>query len=163
MLTQSRLKELLEYNTETGIFTRKISIGSRGMSGNIVGTNHGGGYLTVQIDKKLFYLHRLAWLFVHGEFPKKFIDHIDHNKKNNKIKNLREVSKSGNGQNQIKVTSRNKGANYLGVSFDKRRGVYYAKIQNLGIQKYLGTFETQEDAFARYLEEKRIIHRACTI
>jgi len=77
MLTQERLKELLTYNPDTGVFTRKkVSRGGRWK----VGTLDGTGYIHTRVDYKIYLAHRLAWLYMYGEFPTETIDHINHNK-----------------------------------------------------------------------------------
>ena len=89
MLTQERLKELLHYDEETGLFTRKTRVASR-MKGTISGARHNKGYVQIMIDGDNYLAHRLAWFYVYGEWPKNQIDHINRIKTDNKIpKNAR--------------------------------------------------------------------------
>ena len=163
MLTQERLKELLDYNPETGIFTRKVSSGryNRWKVGSIVGCNHGNGYLRIVIDKKPYFAHRLAWFYMYGIWPK-LIDHKDHDCANNQIDNLRDVTKSENNQNQIKARRSNK-TGLLGVTWDKQVNKYPAQIGLNGKTIQLGKFSTADEAHQAYLEAKRILHSTCTI
>jgi hypothetical protein len=134
MITQERLKECLEYDPLTGVFTRK---------GEKVGTDDGRGYLKASVDNKLYYLHRLAWLYVHGVLPE-YTDHIDGNKSNNRISNLRNVSNSANLHNR--GAPKNSSTGVKGVCFF--RGKYHAyKTINLK-RHHLGVFSTEEEAAA---------------
>jgi hypothetical protein len=76
MLTQERLKELFNYDPVTGFFTRLKRTSSNTIIGEKVGGNI-NGYLRVSIDNKFYLLHRLAFLYMEGEFPIEFVDHID--------------------------------------------------------------------------------------
>lgn len=118
MLTQERLKELLHYNPETGIFTWLKNTRGHKIS-DPVGHLDSQGYVQIKLQTissyKIFHAHRLAWLYMRGAFPSMSLDHIDSDRKNNKISNLREVSISGNAQNQIKAHSNSK-IGMLGVS-----------------------------------------------
>lgn len=105
LLTQSRLKEVLEYNPSTGVFIwiKKTHPSVRIEIGQIAGSIRPDGYNQIMIDCYPRLAHRLAWLYVYGSFPEKegknFIDHIDGNRANNAIENLKEVSQSQNNRN----------------------------------------------------------------
>lgn len=118
-------------------------------------------YMTVFILGFQHRVHRLAWLYVHGEFPKAFIDHMDGDRLNNAISNLRDVSKTVNGQNMRKATKRSM-TGYLGVSVAPR-GKFVASISVQGKYRYLGFFDTAELAHESYLAAKRELHEGCTI
>ena len=147
MITQKRLKEVLDYDAEKGVFrwkisTRKIKVGK------VAGTNKGNGYIGIQIDGKIYQAHRLAWLYVYGYFPKKDTDHINMIKSDNRINNLRESERWQNMGN-IKKFSNNK-SGYKGVCFYKRDGNWKAQIRANGVLKHLGYFPTKELAADAY-------------
>ena len=160
MLTQERLKELLDYDPVVGIFIWKIARCNI-RAGSIAGWNS-KGYTTIQVERKNYFAHRLAWLYVYGVWPTNDIDHRDHNKGNNKISNLRDVTATINGQNQITANIGNL-SGFLGVTYDKQHCKYRAQIKVGGKQKYLGLFLTAENAHSAYLSAKRAFHLGCTI
>lgn len=162
MITQDRLKEVLFYDQKAGVFTRKIHLNSKMKIGDVAGSLC-NGYREIRIDGERYKEHRLAWLYVHGVFPENFLDHIDHNKQNNKIVNLREVTKSENMQNQISATKRNMSSRLLGVTFDKNERKFKAQIRINGKQTTIGRFKTEREAHAAYVESKRIHHATCTL
>lgn len=155
-LTQDRLKELFLYEPETGKFTRKSTPNRK------VGSVTSHGRLNIFIDYQQYYAHRLAWLYVYGSWPVADVDHIDGNPLNNAIENLRDVSRSVNMQN-IKRARKDSHSGLVGVLKDKRKDRYMAYICVDGGRKYLGTFDTAEQANAAYLSVKRLVHPGCTI
>ena len=163
MLTLQRLKEVLHYNRRTGLFTWNIKISKKVTVGSTAGTISYFGYIQIGIDKKLYLAHILAWFYVYGVWPTGEIDHKDTDKKNNRIKNLRDVTHANNLQNQVRARTDNKSTKLLGVTFDKYRGTYMAKICTDKKYKFLGRFETPELAHAAYVKTKRKYHSTCTI
>ena len=157
------LKAILSYDPETGLFIWKIDP-PRGKShkGCVAGSVAGNGYRQIKISGKVYAQHRLAFLYVYGRVPIDEIDHINGNKQDNRIVNLREASSSLNKQNRH-IPSSNNFSGILGASLDKRRGYYVANISVDGKQKYLGSFKTAEDANKAYIDAKRIFHPGCTI
>lgn len=146
MIATQRLRELLDYNPATGIFRWRTPNRGRAKIGQSVkGWNAGKGYLMVGLDFKRYYLHRLAWQYIHGESPTE-LDHINLDKHDNRISNLRKCNTSQNGGN---VYGRGK-SGFKGVHFEKRTGRYYAAICKDYCQIYLGTFDTPEQAHAVY-------------
>lgn len=158
MLSKDRLKELFNYNPETGLFTRTISA-SHAKKGSIAGTKF-RGYLCISVDGKEYMAHRLAWLYMTGKFPENHIDHINTNKADNRFCNLRDATLKVNNQNIRKATIRNK-CGILGVS--TRYGKYTAAIKSNDVSIYLGTFNTAEEAHKKYIETKRVLHEGCTL
>ena len=148
MLTQERLKELLHYNPETGIFTWKTTKG-RMREGNHPGTITEKGYLRFQIDGKAYLSHRVAWLHVYGVFPEDQIDHINRIKDDNRITNLREAT---NNLNQCNMSKRlpNSSSKYRGVGLHKSSGKWRAYVSFKGKGFSLGLHNTPEDAAKAY-------------
>lgn len=158
MLTQSRLHELLSYDSETGIMRWRVNKGAA-KSGQIAG-NPTRGYLQLMVDSHPTLVHRFIWLYVHGKWPDGNIDHIDGNRSNNRLCNLRDVTQAMNIQNEIKPRSNNK-SGFLGVK--RNRGLWKAEISVNGKTKFLGRFKTPEEAHQVYIEAKRRLHPGCTI
>lgn len=149
-LTQQELMKMFHYDTETGIFTRLITINNyKAKAGQIAGSTTAISrkqYLRVSIKNKFYLCHRLAWLYVHGEFPENEIDHIDGNGLNNRISNLRHVIHEVNGRNQ--KLNKNNTSGYCGVTWDKQRSRWASQIKHGGINRILGRFENILEAVA---------------
>lgn len=141
-LSQDLLKELLSYEKSTGLFFWKIKKGSRA-KGDQAGSKRKDGYIEIRINRKLYLAHRLAWLYVNGEFPE-CLDHIDHNTSNNKIENLRNVSHRENMRNR-KLSCLNK-SGVSGVSWCKKQGKWTTRLKVDGKYLFLGYFDNLEDA-----------------
>jgi hypothetical protein len=157
MISQSELKEILNFNPKTGIFTRKITVRYNAKIGDEPGWIDNNGYRVMEIETHRYFAHRLAWFYVYGVWPKNEIDHIDHNGSNNKIDNLREATRSQNNQNRIKAQTFNS-TGMIGVSFHKSAKKYSAQIRVNNKNKYLGLFLTPEEAHAAYIAAKREFH-----
>ena len=160
-LSQNDLKSQLEYKKDFGLFISKVTWGKRYI-GKRLGCRHKNGYTTISIHGGVYMAHRLAWLYEYGVWPNGDIDHIDGNKTNNALYNLRNVSRSENNFNQ-KLCSKNSKTGLLGVSRHKESGRYRATIYINYKQKCLGYFDTPEEAHQAYLTAKRELHSTCTI
>jgi len=143
MLTQERLKELLYYDQETGIFTRLISTSNAVKVGDIAGWMKNNGYICISVDNCKYHAHRLACLYVKGYWPEQ-MDHLDHVRDNNKWGNLREVSGNENYRN-ISLGKRNT-SGVMGVYKNKLNNKWVAQIKIDGKQIYIGTFEDKFEA-----------------
>lgn len=147
-LTQDRLKELIHYDQETGIFTWKHRSGrGGGFSGRKATCLKDGGYVVIRVDYRLYKAHRLAWLYVYGRWPEKIIDHINRNKSDNRICNLRECNHSQNcinGKRLINNQSGHRGVTYKNEKHRKRQ--WKASIIKDGKSIHLGYFMTKEEA-----------------
>lgn len=148
MLTQSELKSQLHYDPETGIFTRIVSTSNRVKVGDIAGRKHNFGYLQIQVNGKLYLSHRLAWLYVYGEFPLNDIDHINMIRDDNWIENLREATRSENLFNRGSNKTNTSG--FKGVSFNKASNKWVAQAKLNGKKQGLGYFSTPELASEAY-------------
>jgi hypothetical protein len=147
----SDLKEWLDYDPLTGIFRRKKTPRNHIAAGSVAGTPGRHGYIGVRVKGPKYMAHRLAWLWVHGEWPLLLIDHIDGNKSNNRIENLRLVT---NGQNAFNRGSR-KGTLTLPapsrISGGVSRERFRARIVIDGKNIHLGSFDTEAEAKACFL------------
>lgn len=155
-LTAERVRELLHYDPETGVFTWRVSGRGPAKVGSIAGTIHTSkGYRNIWVGGN-YKAHRLAWLYVHGVWPEGQIDHINHIKDDNRIANLREVT---NGQNmQNRPHQRNSPSGFKGVLGRTRSGRWPAKIAANGKQYWLGMFDSPEQAYAAYCEAAARLH-----
>lgn len=165
-LTQYRLKELLHYDPDTGIFVwiaKSHPRANRICIGDVAGSLHGEGYTQIGIDGTNYLAHRLAWLYVHGPIPYEMdVDHRDGNRSRNAIANLRIGSRKQNIQNQRRPHKRTT-TGYLGVHLRKDTGRFAAYINESRKRRYLGNFDTAEEAHGAYLAAKRELHEFCTI
>jgi len=140
------LRRLFDYDPEKGVVTRKVTVGARAKKGSVV-TRKDGRYFQVMINYKSFMLHRICYALYHGRDPYPMeVDHINHDRGDNRVCNLRLVSHQENGKNQPKKRNNTSGA--CGVIFDKRRKKWQARIMIDGSQKFLGRFTTKADAIA---------------
>lgn len=160
-LTQERLKQVLHYDPTTGVFTWTASTGRR-KAGAVAGGKDADGYRRIGIDGARFFSHRLAFMYMTGEFPPELVDHINGIKGDNRFENLRHASNSLNIQNQRSPQFGSK-SGYLGVCYDKRRSKWLAQILIGGKRKYLGIYATPEEAHEAYLDAKRQHHEGCVV
>lgn len=164
-LTPERLRELLDYDSDSGIFRWRVNVGRWGRikAGTITGSKDATGHLRIQVEGTLHYSHRLVWLYMTGEWPEGDVDHIDGVSDNNRFANLRDVPHQMNTENRRKA-HRNKASKLpMGVSIDKRDGAYRADITVAGRAISLGRFDDPGTAHAAYLKAKRAMHAGCTI
>jgi hypothetical protein len=150
-LTPQRLREVLNYNPETGVFTRRLHGGGK-QAGSITGSKSSDGRINISIDNINYIAHRLVWLYVHGYMSPMDIDHINGDPSNNQLANLREVSHQINLQNR-KGPTRVNGLGVMGVIRNKDR--FGAQIKVDGKRVWLGTYDTPELAHSVYLQARR--------
>lgn len=148
-LTQAELHRLFHYDGETGVFTRLVTVpGGRSKAGTIAGTRRKNGYLTIGINNREYYCHRLAWFYVHGWWPPKSTDHINGNKVDNRIANLRCAAQWQNAGNQ--AVRRGNASGVKGVSWHPQCQKWVARLSAGGRTRYLGIFTSIEEARAAY-------------
>jgi hypothetical protein len=148
-LTQDRLKSLLNYNPATGEFTWAVDRGGRRIgevAGYIGRDKYRKAYRRTRVDGKEYLVHRLAWLYSYGEWPKNEIDHIDQNSLNNRLSNLRDVTTLENQKNQ--KTPKNNSSGTMGVYFDIAAQKWRAYINVESKRLHLGLFKSKEDAIS---------------
>lgn len=158
ILTQERLKEVLNYDTETGFFTWVKPTNKRIRVGQVAGCVRSDGYVTLRIDGAMYFAHRLAWLYAHGEWPSMDIDHENGNPSDNRMSNLRLATDFENMQNLHRPMSHNKTSRILGVSFNTKRQKWVAQIRVNGVTKFIGRFDTVEEAKVAYGKAKSELH-----
>ncbi len=156
-VTAESVREWLHYNPDTGDLTWKMSLDTRRKVGDVAGYLDRYGVLRIGLRGAIFQCHRIAWLIVHGKWPSGYVDHINGNRGDNRLSNLREASVSQNAQNQRKA-HRDSSTGLLGVSHDKRTGKYRASIHVQGVTHSAGCHKSAEEAHAAYLAAKRRLH-----
>lgn len=153
------LMDALSYKPETGEFHWKIS--RPGLyAGDLAGGISPQGYIRICVNQKSYKAHRLAWLFVHGEWPEFDVDHINQVKRDNRIANLRPATRSENMQNTTKARASNKSCGLLGVTWSKQKSRWVASIWLNKKRKHIGLFDDPEKAHAAYVSAKREMHPA---
>jgi hypothetical protein len=153
LITQNELRQLLSYDHETGIM--RWIVRRKGVKlGAVAGCHDYDGYRLIKVNQRYYKAHRLAWLYVHGEWPNGIIDHINGNPDDNRITNLREADASRNAFNQGPRANGSSG--YKGVH--RQRNKWRATIQVNGRKTVLGLFDCPEEAAAVYAEAARRLH-----
>lgn len=160
-MTHDRLKELIHYDPDSGHFTWLVKRGRSAIVGSVAGTTKSRGYRQIYIDSKPYLAHRLAWFYMHGSWPEQEIDHINLNRCDNRIRNLRLATRSQNGQNR-KVPSHNK-SGVLGVHW--HRGAHKWEVKLIKERKciYLGLFQDLELAELVATEARSKYHKEFSV
>ena len=150
-LTQARVRELFDYDPDTGILRRRIDR-YRARSGQEAGWPDAdkkcNGRMRITIDYKKYFVHRVVWLWVHGELPKHEIDHRNGDAGDNRLGNLREATRRENGRNTRRPRTNTSGVK--GVFWDKERSKWHAQIHVDGQLIFLGRFDAKLEAHAAY-------------
>lgn len=156
------LRALMHYEPSTGIFTNVVSRSSRAIKGMTAGSPDKEGYLQIRINGKNMKAHRLAWLYMTGEWPTGCIDHLNGFPADNRWENLRDASPAINSQNTHRARC-DSGTGLLGASYDKQRRKHLAQISINGKKKNLGRFATAIEAHAAHIAAKRQLHEGNTL
>lgn len=156
MIIQSELHRILDYNPDTGIFKWKISPAHNVKKGTVAGSKGTRGYHSICINKKMYLTHRLVWLYVYGYFPENYIDHIDRDKSNNRISNLREVSNQCNQRNCGNWTTNKSGVR--GVYWTVKPKRWRAHVTIKGKTYQLGTFKDFDEAVCHRLAAEQCVN-----
>lgn len=145
MMTQKELKSILHYDPSTGVFTWKIKPSNHVKIDDVAGNkNKHHGYTQIGFKYILYQAHRLAFLYMTDDWPADQVDHINHNRSDNRWMNLRNATKRINGMNKSICPSNTSGV--TGVHWDKPRKKWKATIQSYGVKCYLGLFIEFNDA-----------------
>lgn len=163
-LTVDRVRALLHYDPETGVFTNRVARSPRAPVGAVSGNEnvHGKRWVICIDGHRDVMAHRLAWLYMTGRWPEREVDHIDGNGLNNRWKNLRQVSREENMQN-LRRAHRDSQTGLLGVTLHDDGVRYRARIRENGRTRHLGLYATPHEAHAAYVRAKRAYHPGCTI
>lgn len=154
-MNKEYLNEFFSYESDGGLVRVKNSPHSR--MGKLRGHLRGDGYIRVHVSGRLYYLHRLVWMFFNGEIADGFdIDHINRNRSDNRVTNLRLAKRYENSQNISGARSTSK-TGIVGVCLDKRSGKYVASI-SIKRKFYKKLFLNKKEAGDWYLDMKRKIH-----
>jgi len=151
MLTQEELKYYLNYDPDTGYFTWRISNSNRSPVGSIIhNVCKNTGYVKIGLLGKRYQAHRLVWLYMFGKFPEKDIDHINNNRKDNRLCNLRECTRSENNYNRSPDKEKPSNTGLKGISYNKkwRRFDCGIKASNIRERKsfYVRDYTSKEEA-----------------
>lgn len=156
-LTVERLRWALDYDPYSGEFRWTGVLKGRGYTfaktgaGVLAGAPDGNGYRLIGVDGKLYRAHRLAWLYMTGQWPTRHVDHEDRDTSNDRWGNLRLASASQNGGNS--TTKKNNKSGFKGVHRRPRDGRWVAQISCRRQNYWLGAFDTPEEAHAAYVAE----------
>lgn len=151
-LTARELKSRLQYDPTTGVFTWLYTNNPRVEAGSVAGCIDGKGYRKIMVNKKLYSAARLAFLYMKGEFPSSYMDHINGDRSDDRWRNLREVSPTDNAKN--KARQRNNTSGVVGVSFHNKSNKWRVQVVIDRKNKHIGCFEHIADA----IEASKLAH-----
>lgn len=154
-ISHSELLKLLHYSPETGVFTWKIHVNSRARPGWVAGSLVGEGYWRIKVGNRSTLAHRLAWFYVNGTWPDRAIDHIDANKLNNRISNLRLASVKQNSANR--KIGKNNSSGFKGIQA-RPNGRWRASYESDGKWYSLGSYGSREEASDAYMASLKERH-----
>jgi hypothetical protein len=137
------IRNSLRYDPNTGELTWATQKGGRGAAGCAAGTIDRTGYRRIKLNGSRLLAHRVAWFLTHGEWPVGVIDHINRNKLDNRIENLRDVSVAENSRNREFDETRG--------TFKASRNRWAARVTRDGVTRYLGVFDSLDKARQAYL------------
>jgi len=144
-ITRELLRELFNYEPSTGWLMRRTRPANCTQKGDIAGSVSSNGYINIMINGKQYKAHRIVWLYHFGTLPE-YLDHINRNKLDNRLENLRPATKAQNMANRSRNTKSS--SRFKGVRQKRSKWMAQARID--GEKKYLGSFSTQEDAHRAY-------------
>ena len=149
LISAEELRRRLHYNPTTGVFTRVLAtIGKR--EGSVAGTTRPDGYIQISIDRRFYPAHRLAWLYTKGVWPAHLVDHINGDRSDNRLANLRPATNSENLRNSRRNVRNKCGFKVVSRSRNGRRWLAFIRVD--GVNTNLGTYDTAEQAHRIYFE-----------
>lgn len=153
MITHEELLEALRYDPASGLFYWREKNSWRTKIGDVAGTPMKRGYWKITVRGRSYYAHRLAWFYVYGVWPAQQMDHIDRDRTNNKLSNLRLANQQNNSANMFRMRQNTSG--FKGVRWHKAAKKWIARIKYCGEEIHLGLFVKIEDAVAAYEAKAR--------
>lgn len=156
MITADQLRLLMAYDQKSGVMTWLVRTSNRVKIGDVVGSSHVQGYREVGVNGRSYLLHRLVWLHVHGSWPSSHIDHVNGDRTDNRIMNLREATRSQNLSNRRATRLNTSG--YKGVTWERRRKKWQAQITVRRKLKFLGYFDCVKKAHDAYWKAAQELH-----
>ena len=154
----NKLRELLEFDGESGLFRWRVKR-KKASPGSVAGAINGKGYRYISFDNVSYRANRLAWFYAFGKWPAGQIDHINGNRDDNRLANLRDVTGRANSQNRLGA-NKNNSVRLLGVCYRPKTEKWKAQISVGGRSIHLGYFLTAEEAQAAYMRAKSSMHVA---
>lgn len=137
-ITADEVRRLLDYDPETGVFTRLVRTSNRICEGDVAGCLSDSGYWLVRVGGRRYPAHRLAWLYAYDEWPRDEIDHIDRDRANNRLSNLRQATRRENAQN-LSLSCKNT-SGVTGVSWDAQRAKWCVRLRLNRRKLHFGRF-----------------------
>lgn len=156
-MDQATLKEHMNYDEKTGLFTWIKSTSNKIKPGMVAGSQRKDGYVEIRLNGELMLAHRMVWLYLNGAMPDLKTDHINGVRNDNRLCNLRLATDRENATN-VKMHADNQ-SGFKGVFWCKRSRKWIAKICYKGKQLWLGSFNEPEDAHAAYVKASAEIHK----
>lgn len=151
--TADYLREVLDYDPSTGIFIwSKSPLRGGAITGRVAGKVEAFGYRRIKMKGVLYAAHRLAWMYVYGEWPPLQLDHINRQRDDNRISNLRMATASQNAANRARPKA-NATSRFKGVTWHKGCAKWQSLITHNGKSIYLGLYESEEEAARAYRDE----------
>jgi hypothetical protein len=148
LCTAEELRHHMRYSPDTGVFVWVNPVTNAIKAGDVAGAYDLHGYRNISFLGKKYKAHRLAWLYVYGEWPPSHIDHINGQRGDNRLCNLRASTRSQNQANQgLRANNR---TGFKGISLNRQTNRWFARIKHKNKTKYLGHFDTPEEAHAAY-------------
>lgn len=147
MISITKLKDMLNYDPDTGLFTWAENVkeyNKTKFEGDPIGSKHKSGYIQIKLQGKVYQAHRLAWYYYHGVLPNGYIDHINHNKEDNRIANLRDVSAEDNAKNR--TVSKSTTTGHQNIWYCKDRYKFIVQIRSKTHGRFERTYDTIEEA-----------------
>ena len=154
-LTAERLKEFLQYDPETGVFTCRVQRGNR-KAGGLAGGLDRLGYQRLKVEGRTYQGSRLAWLYTFGTWPKECIDHANGVRSDDRLGNLRECSVGENNQN-LGVAKNNK-SGVTGVGWKSKNKKWCVQIKHLGVVRHVGLYSDLSKASEARAAAKALLH-----